>query len=301
MFGDKKYVEFKRLNWNVMYYRDLIMHEGFTITEPAEITIDGQKKKSLYGPQSPLYGTNYEDEQAFAERYRCQCGEFKGRMFEGETCPLCGTKVEFKDTNIKMTGWIDFGEHNYIVSPYYFQVLQSAIGKNVLPDIVYARYKVTKNGIREKIKEEDLESKPSSPFYGIGVDEFLIHYEEILNYFKNIRKNKAHTIDMLLKEKDAVFVSKMPIITTKLRPSSSTTDTYYYHTVDKIVNTMITLNNSLQDCSDIERDYILQRLQKKANGIWDQLFNTLNGKEGWIRGSLLGGSLEINFGDVKLF
>ena len=301
MFGDKKYVEFKRLNWNTMYYRDLIMHEGFTITEPAEITIDGQRKKSMYGPQSPLYGTNYEDEQAFAERYRCACGEFKGRLFEGETCPICGKKVEFKDTNIKMTGWLNFGENNYIISPYYFQVLQSAIGKNVLPDIVYAKYKITKNGIREKIKEEDLEAKPSSPFYGIGVDEFLIHYEEILNYFKNTRKNKVHTIDMLLQEKDAVFVSKFPVLSTNLRPSSSTVDTYYYHTVDKIVNTMVTLNNSLQDCADIERDYILQRLQKKANDVWDQLFNTLNGKEGWIRGSILGGSLEINFGDVKLF
>lgn len=298
MFTDKRYVEFRRLNWNTTFYRDLIMGEGFVISEPPETTVDNKKKKSLYGPQSPLYGTSYEDEQAFVERYRCECGEFKGKLFEGRICPLCQKKVEFKDTNIKMTGWIDLGLNNYIVNPYYFNVLQKAIGTSVFPDIVYAKYKVTKNGIREKIKEEDLDDKPSSPYYGIGVDEFIVRYEEILNYFKSVKKNKNHTIDKLIEEKDAVFVSKIPVISTFLRPSSSTTDTYYYHTVDKLVNTLFTLSESLKSCAEIERDHILQRIQKKANDIWNQLFNTLNTKEGWIRGNLLGGSINYSSRNV---
>ena len=59
-------------------------------------------------------GTSYEDETAFIERHRCECGAFKGRLFEGEECPLCHTKVEFRDSNIEFTGWIVLGDDNYI-------------------------------------------------------------------------------------------------------------------------------------------------------------------------------------------
>ena len=107
----KQTVEMRRLNWDAEFYSDLLSGNAFIISEPAEISLDGNKQKSLYGPQSPLYGTNYEDEQAFIERYRCRCGAFKGRNFENEICPICGTKVEYKDSDINVTGWISLGNN----------------------------------------------------------------------------------------------------------------------------------------------------------------------------------------------
>ena len=133
----KQKVQMKRLNWDSEFYVDLLRGTGFIISEPAEVTVDGTRQKSMYGPQSPLYGTTYEDEQSFIERYRCRCGAFKSRQFEGEICPICGTKVEFRDSDINVTGWISLG-NNKIISPYYFNVLQQAIGKTVFPDIIYA-------------------------------------------------------------------------------------------------------------------------------------------------------------------
>jgi hypothetical protein len=67
----KQKVRVERLNWDAEYYSDIINGRGFTITEPAEISLDGTKKKAMYGAQSPLYGTTYGDDQAFIERYRC--------------------------------------------------------------------------------------------------------------------------------------------------------------------------------------------------------------------------------------
>lgn len=122
----KTAVIMRRLNWDAEFYADMLKGDAFIITEPAEISLDGTKHKSLYGPQSPLYGTSYEDEQAFIERYRCQCGEFKGRLFEHEICPICGTPVEYKDSNINVTGWITLGD-NRIISPYYYNVFLSDI------------------------------------------------------------------------------------------------------------------------------------------------------------------------------
>ena len=57
----KQMVRFRRLNWDIEYYHDLINGNGFQITEPAKVSLDGSKEKSLYGPESPLYGTSYED------------------------------------------------------------------------------------------------------------------------------------------------------------------------------------------------------------------------------------------------
>lgn len=285
-----KRVRLKRLNWDACFYSDLLNNTGFIITEPAEVSLDGTKQKSMYGPQSPLYGTTYEDDQSFIERYRCQCGSFKSRLFEGETCPVCNTKVEFKDSDINMTGWISLG-NNRIINPYYFNLLQGAIGKSAFPDIISGKYKITVNGRRLKLREEDHEEKPSSPFVGIGVDEFYNRYEEIMKYYMNLKKNKAKTFELLLEQKRCVFTSHIPIVSTLLRPQSVTNDTFYFNSVDKIVNTTFSLSNFLVNAIDVEKPYILQRLQVKVNEMWNIYFNELNGKDGLIRGELLGGSL----------
>ena len=286
----KKKVRMSRLNWDACFYSDLLNGNGFIISEPAEVSLDGTKQKSLYGPQSPLYGTTYEDDQAFIERYRCQCGEFKGRQFEGEKCPICGKVVEFKDSDINVTGWISLG-NNRIISPYYFNLLQGAIGKSAFPDIISGKYKIDTNGRRLRPREEDLEGKPSSPYVGIGVDEFYDKYEEIIEYFMNLKKNKTRTFELLLKQKRCVFISHIPIPSTLLRPQSITSDTFYFNSIDKLINTSVRLSDHLKNCIDVEKDYILQRLQVKVNEMWNIYFNELNGKEGLIRGELLGGSL----------
>lgn len=288
----KNRVRFKRLNWDATFYADMLAGNAFIITEPAEVSLDGSKRKSMYGPQSPLYGTTYEDEQSFIERYRCECGAFTSRQFEGEICPICGKPVEFKDSDINVTGWITLG-NNRIISPYYFNILQSAIGKTVFPDIIYAKYKITTDGRREKPTEDDYDTQPSSPYAGIGVDAFYDNYENILIYFKSIKKSKAHTIDVLLKEKSSVFISHIPVASTLLRPQSITSDTFYFNSVDKIINTTFSLSENLKNCIDVERDYILQRLQTKVNDLWNIYFEELNGKDGLIRGEMLGGSLNI--------
>lgn len=285
----KQKVRVERLNWDAEYYSDIINGRGFTITEPAEISLDGTKKKAMYGAQSPLYGTTYGDDQAFIERYRCQCGAFRSRQFEGEECPICHTKVEYRDSDINVTGWISLGD-NRIISPYYYNVLCSAIGKRVFPDIITARYKITKDGQRV-VPEQDEDTEPSSPYAGIGVDVFYENYEEIIHYFMDIKKNKVSTLELLLKQKRSVFVSHIPVASTLLRPQSITADTFYYSSIDKIINTMYRLAENLKNCIPVEKDYILTRLQSKVNTMWDTYFTEINGKDGLIRGEMLGGSL----------
>lgn len=294
----KRKVTFRRRNWDADFYYDLLNGNGFVITEPAEMSLDGNKRKSLDGPQSPRYGTSYEDEHSFAERCRCECGSFVGIMFKGEICPLCGTVVEDKGSDINVTGWISIGD-NKVINPYYYNIFSKAIGTQVFPDIITARYKVNTDGHQEIATEEDGDFKPLSPYSGKGIDYFYDHYEEIIDYFKGVKKNKASSLDLLLKEKRKVFTSHFPIGSTLLRPQSITSDTFYFNSMDKEINTLFSLSENIKKCEYIERDYILSRIQTRLNNMWDMYFDTLNLKEGFIRGEILGGSL--NFTARKRF
>lgn len=286
----KENVFLRRRNWDIDYLNDIISRRGFTITEAAEVHLDTKPVKALYGSRSPLYGTDYSDEQAFIERYRCQCGEFKGAQFEGEICPICNTPIEAKDADIEFTGWISLG-NNYIIQPYYYQLLMETIGKQNLPDIVITRNKVDKDGHIRKLNADEIVDAPKHPYVGIGLVEFRERFEEIMLYFKSTKKKKADIIDKILSEKSSVFTSHIPIYSTLLRPQSFSTDTYYFNSIDKNINPLFSLSEKLKTPRDIEVHYILARIQNRVNKLWDINFNMLNGKDGWIRDQMLGGSL----------
>lgn len=42
-------------------------------------------------------GVVSELSESFVERYRCDCGDLKGRLFDGILCPECNTKVKYVD------------------------------------------------------------------------------------------------------------------------------------------------------------------------------------------------------------
>lgn len=299
MGNEKNEVKFKRLSWDSEFYLDLITGNGFEITEPSEVSIDGIKRKALYGSQSPLYGTTYEDEHSFSERFRCECGTFKSRKFEGEICPFCNTPVKERGSNVNMTGWISIGKER-IINPYYFNLLEQTLGKAVINDIVFDKRRINKDGRVELLEDDDENRKNSKagPFYGIGIVEFHSNYENILQYFVKKKKNKVSVIENLIKEKDKVFTSHIPIATPLLRPQSVTNDTFYFSSVNKLVNTMYSIKKNLMDVYSVERPFLIQRLQTKVNTMWDTYFKELNGKHGMIRGDLLGGSINFSARNV---
>lgn len=292
----KQRVRIRRLNFDVLFYQSIISGCGFVISEPPSVRIeDGEPaRKSLYGPRSYLYGTTFEDEQTYAERFTCECGALKGRMYEGEICEFCGKPVKEVGDNIKVTGWIDLGANNYIINPLYYQLLGSALGKQVFQDIIAYRYQVDVDGNISDTPFFDKDNPPSSKYAGIGLDEFRRNYYEIMDYFREKRKAKASKIYKLEQEASSVFMSKIPVYTTKLRQQSLTADTFYYEGIDKKINPIFNISEILKKSSRIERPNLLMQIQKNVNDIWQYNFDLLNGKEGIIRNIILGGSLRYN-------
>lgn len=108
-------IQFERMNFESECAHDIIWGRGFLINQQPYADID-KSIKNMDGPRSPRYGSSYSDVQEFNDRYRCECQRTIGAAFEGEICPFCGKKVEYKDVDILYTGWINFAPYK-IISP----------------------------------------------------------------------------------------------------------------------------------------------------------------------------------------
>lgn len=293
----KQQVRWERLNWDTEFYQDILNGNGFVIREPATYNIDETKQKSMFGARSPSYGSEYDDETAVIERHRCKCGHVIGKMFDGEECPDCHTKVEARDTNIEFTGWISLGS-NYVVNPFYYNKLCGCIGDDTMASIIAAKSVVDVNGHMRLATAEELDEKPKHPYVGIGLIQFRLRFNEIIDYFKIKKKQKADELTRLKREASSVFCSSIPIYSTFLRPQSSTSDTYYYNGIDKEINPLFSLSEKVKNSEEIDKIFILHRIQQRVNNLWDKNFEFIDGKEGWIRGQLLGGPLNFTSRNV---
>ena len=279
-------------SWDILFYDDIMNHNGFVISEPATLQLDGKKERSMFGPNSPLFGTTYGDEQAFMERHRCKCGEFKGLEVLGETCPICHTKIEERPLDIKMTGWIPLGD-NVVINPYWYKVFERIIGKRPFSEIVTRVEKVDSDGIRHEV-EFDEDHPPVTPFPAIGIDGFYERYDEILEWArskkaKDEKKNRVYDIAKASKHK--AFVHHIPVYSTFLRPSSTTADTFYFNGIDKEINTTVNLSFTLREHEPIEKPFIQTRIQYHLNNMWDINFDQVSNKKGFIRNKVISGAL----------
>ena len=108
-------IKFDRIDFESECYSDLITGRGFLIKEAPFSDVD-KAVRNMDGPRSPRYGTTYSDANEFMDRYHCRCGKYIGAAFEGETCPECGTKIEYTDVDIMYTGWLNFYPY-HIINP----------------------------------------------------------------------------------------------------------------------------------------------------------------------------------------
>lgn len=219
-------INFSRMNFESECMYDCINGRGFLISEPPFSDAD-KTIRNMDGPRSPRYGTQYNETNEFADRYRCKCGKYIGAAFEGETCPDCGTKIEYKDVDIQYTGWINLSPYA-VISPLYYQRMQSALSKKVLENIISNENIITANGQIRKHNDQIEVKKSMLVYHSIGLHEFRTHYREIMEYYKNKRKQKADLIDSLIEDEDKVWTSKLPVYSTVLRPMGINTENLFF-------------------------------------------------------------------------
>lgn len=292
-----------KLNWDEECEKDFIISKGFEITQPAF----KKDVKCMYGAHSPLFATDYEDEDAFQERYKCKCGELKGKVYKGEKCPVCRTRVKFRDVDFKMTGWIKLKEDKFI-HPIFFNMLRSVIGATAFNEIIEINKNTNKNGI--VVEEEN----SKNPFKGLGITGFIENFDDIMVYYKRKNKKKKAMIEEILRERKKIFASSIPVFSSVLRPLYFKGETHTYTPIDRKYNIIYSLSRLLNNDDvpvvleikkkkkdkkpKLDNESALYILQMKLMELWELVFCKIDKKDGHIREFILGGRLNFSSRDV---
>lgn len=302
---DSEFEDFRklvRLNWDDECEKDIMAGNGFFITENAL----KKKEKTYNGIYSQRFGTDWDDEDAFAERYSCKCKTLQGRVREGDVCPVCNTKVEYRDVDLKVTGWISLKGH-YIIQPSFYVMLRDTIGKKIFPEIIEYDKEIGLNG------EVISKATKDHPFKGIGLVEFRERFDEIMAYYYKAKKDKRETISEIRQNRDKVFASNIPVYSAILRPLRFMNESMLYSPVNRKYSVIYADSRLLTDSAFRKKSKrklaakddaeILTSIQKhlvesdpideKKKSLWDLIFGQINQKKGHIKAEILGG--RINF------
>jgi hypothetical protein len=244
--------------------------------------------KEMDGIHSPRFGTDWLDDNAFADRYSCKCGHLIGRVFEGRKCSECGTKVKYVDSDLSIFAWIDIHKPEYaIIHPLMYRKLDNYLGKvnrvSVLPSIIEYKLEMGLDGYYEPPKDVDLSK---NPYYGIGMYEFVKRFDEIMDFFKKKRKNKQKQYDRIMMERDRIFVTKIPIYSAVLRDVFFSNEEYSYTKVDKCFNALygnvchINAEETVGNYNIAKLNKNLFRAQRNLNSAWDLIFTSIHENEG---------------------
>lgn len=294
MFLTREEVQLVPLDWDDECEKDFLTGRGFEITEPA---FKGKEVKSKYGIQSPLFGTDWEDDDAFSERYSCKCKTLVGRVYESEVCVVCNTKVQFRDIDLRTFGWIKLNDYS-IIQPIYYNMLGSLMGKAQLLETIEYDKDINQDGwVSDKVSK-------TNPFKGIGLVAFKERFDEILEFYWNKKKKKRDIITELENNKKKVFASCIPVYSSVLRPVSFKNESFFNSKIYKKYNVIVSdsrllynqnrhMKKRVSKKARLTDLTILSEIQKELMVLWELVFSEIDRKKGHIRSQVLGG--RVNF------
>lgn len=290
--------------------KDINSGDGFLITAPMNtIKKDINNVNGIY---SPKFGPKLGDINAFADRYRCYCGETTSRIMNNTVCPYCHHLVKYVDDNFKLFGWIVLKDQYHIIHPKYYDSLDFLLGSS--------KYNTEKKKMKAAPKSKKIQKPsklknilnyapevdqhgaispcefkpPDEPFYGIGMTEFYERFDEILDYYAAKNPKKKDYVDDIREHKKDVFCHSVPVYTTHLRPIDIRNDEMYFDPVNGLYNMInkhahkINQDKRKMDQNVKIKNSELFKLQMKFMELCEETLNSLSGKYGNLR-MLIGG------------
>ena len=276
---------------------DLMTGHGIIIDSVDAYTSKGEK---IYnGLQSEFFGTDFSDDLAFADRYTCKCGKYKGKMYQSQVCEVCGTKVDYVDIDITKTGWIVLRNGFKVISPIYAMKLQDALGtvngEKVLSKILKVRY----DSDIPKMNEKELVDLKTHPFLYKGMVWLINNIDTVLDYYMKRKPAKKALFEELKADEDKIFTRAIPVISSILRielPGVKDEKLFkmrlntHYQSLIRITNTLNAFDKEdIDDRTLITANRYLATMQSDVNDVFTEIFKTIDGKKGIINSKVLGG------------
>lgn len=297
----KPRVKLERISWDQQARLDFAAKRGFKIDQYAYLD-SKLKEKNPRGIHSQKFGTDFSDEDAFADRYTCKCKNVIGKVYEGNTCNICKTVVRFVDVNVEMTGWV-FLDHDKIIQPLYYKLLRKIVRSKGfgINDMIKPNEEIDKEGVFTKPPFD-----PDKPYLGIGIEGLYEKWDEIMDHYYKVKPLMRELINEIRNERHMAFASAIPVYSSILRNTSTSSSVFYFTNPEAIYSTIVRKVNNVNSFRDFvvegvhqtERDkyhrqIALFEIQIKVQAIWDIVFAKMDGKKGHIRSEILGG--RINF------
>ena len=292
----ESYIEF--IDFDKECESDISSGNGF-IVEPSKRSIK-KDLKAENGIYSPKFGQTLADTNPFIDRYKCDCkyGDgLRGRLNVGLKCPKCGKVCRYVDDDVSYFGWIKLIDPYQIIHPAFYRKIESFFGSGIA---IKGQKRSKLENILDVKNARDLAQTTSvknEPFIGIGMIQFREKFDEIMNYYFNLKKSNNGKLyyDDIYSNIEKIFTHSIPVFSTILRPIDiDSTNTMSYETSNGIYAMMNRLATSINKVStkmeknkDI-KDQQLYNLQQNFMKLYGQMGELLSGKTGDFR-CLLGG------------
>lgn len=268
----------ERINLDQTRRHDVLNGDGFIVTSRKNIKEDVKDPNGIF---SVKYGPGLQDVNAFGNRYRCKCGHTTQRFYHGLTCPVCGTKVEYRDENFGMFGYICLKDPYYLIHPNLFNSIAFFIGEREFMNIITPVHKKDEDG-------HDIPIVPpkDEPYFGIGMIDFHDRFDEIIEYYGVKRPNKMDYYENIIDDRDKVFTQSVPVFTIHLRPYRIDGDMLHFEGTNAIYKVMtklasdINMDKTKMDKKIKPKNQLLFDFQMKFKELYDELTKILSGKKG---------------------
>ena len=279
-------------------------HEIFS-KKSEMMSVEGVMSEQKKFNDNGLFSRRIFGDMDSEEEYSCECGNLIGEYYEGSICQKCGTPVEHVGPAIDKMGWIDLSLNKYdsngvvtqpgngfhLIAYIAYYQLEKVMGKENLKNVIHTRNTITITG---EIDTEELEeirnSSPEAKYWYYGIEKFYDNYNEILDYYFSIRGEKYPDFYNSIKNKDEVFIDKIPVLSIILRPAMRTAEGLKLDDINLKYQNILKNIEMLQDPNMIPiiRDATVEQIQAEFMLLSQEIMNNIKSKNGLIRNNICG-------------
>lgn len=179
-----------------------------------------KQMKTFNGLQSEFFGTDFADEGAYRERYRCKCGKYIGKVYarDGFVCDECGTNVQMVEADLDKFGYIILDKF-YTFTPVFAAKLTEALGKvegeSILSKILEVKF-VDDNG-DSSYRQKELELEKKHPYLHKGMIWLVDNIKEVLDFYAPKRPGQRALFNELRNDINDMFTHCVCVYTALLR------------------------------------------------------------------------------------
>jgi len=278
-------MKLKFVSFDDMYDEKCVVnnHEGID-SKTKKFNADGIFSESIFGKL---------DNESVA--FTCSCGKKKGKFYEGTSCEECNSDVVFTEPMVNRRAWILLNDF-YILNPNFYKFLTKICKKTTLNNIIAYQGKLDKDGVIVDSETDDC------PYNNIGLVEFRERFDEILDYFHKTSNSKIKDsiYNLIKKNKEHVFINKVPVYSTTLRPALMMKEKLIFDEVNNTYNSIILNSNIIKEVNQIESEDgkltiypLMYNIQLQANQVFEKIVDNIKGKSGFIRNNMMGS--RVNF------